>query len=87
MTATEHARQLTAIAAQAAADKFGKDIHSYPWYMNITPVLYYVLYTFLLRQFLIDLTHCRDKTETRKLVNIVYVTCSLLVYGGMLWRA
>ncbi|MCC7096543.1 MAG: hypothetical protein IT472_05145 [Thermomonas sp.] len=68
-------------------DKFGKDIHSYPWYMNITPVLYYVLYTFLLRQFLIDLTHCRDNTETRKLVNIVYVTCSLLVYGGMLWRA
>ena len=29
MTATEHARQLTAIAAQAAADKFGKDIVAY----------------------------------------------------------
>lgn len=68
-------------------DKFGKDIHSYPWYLNITPVLYYVLYTFLLRQFLIDLTRSRDKPAIRKWVNTVYVVASLLVYGRMLLLA
>ena len=32
--------------------RFGKSIDNYPWYVSITPFLYYVLYTFLLRQFL-----------------------------------
>ena len=66
--------------------KFGKNIEDYPWYVSITPFLYYVLYTFLLRQFLLDLTQSRDNMARRKLVNSAYVGLSLLVYGWMLWR-
>ncbi len=67
-------------------DKFGKHIEDYPWYVNVTPFLYYVLYTFLLRQFLIDLTGSRGNLARLKWVNALYVTGSLLVYGGMLVR-
>lgn len=66
--------------------RFDKHIDDYPWYQNITPFLYYVLYTFLLRQFLLDLTRSRDNPARRALVNSTYVGISLLVYGLMLWR-
>ena len=65
---------------------FGKNIDDYPWYVNVTPFLYYVLYTFLLRQFLIDVTGSRGNLARLKWVNAFYVTGSLLVYGGMLVR-
>lgn len=66
--------------------RFGKQIADYPWYLHVTPFLYYVLYTFLLRQFLLDVTRSRDKPARRALVNHAYVAVSLLVYLGMLWR-
>ena len=66
--------------------RFGKQIDDYPWYVHVTPFLYYVLYTFLLRQFLLDVTRSRDNPGRRAVVNNVYVVVSLLVYGGMLWR-
>ncbi|WP_297832947.1 hypothetical protein [Thermomonas sp.] len=67
--------------------RFGKNIDDYPWYVNVTPFLYYVLYTFLLRQFLIDVSGSRTNVARLKWVNALYVTGSLLVYGGMLARA
>ena len=66
--------------------RFGKRIDDYPWYVHVTPFVYYVLYTFLLRQFLLDLTRSRDNPGRRKLVDAVYVVGSLLVYGGFLLR-
>jgi len=66
--------------------RFGKRIDDYPWYVHVTPFLYYVLYTFLLRQFLIDLTRSRDNPARRTRVNNAYVAVSLLVYLGTLWR-
>ena len=65
---------------------FGKQIDDYPWYVHITPFTYYVLYTFLLRQLLIDVTGSRDRPSRRTLVNNAYVVMSLLVYGWMLHR-
>ena len=65
---------------------FGKKIDDYPWYVHITPFVYYVLYTFLLRQLLIDITGSRDRPSRRTLVNNAYVVMSLLVYGWMLHR-
>ena len=67
-------------------ERFGKDIGDYPWKVHVVPFLYYVLYTFLLRQFLLDLTRSRDNPGRRALVNNVYVVASLLVYGLMFWR-
>jgi hypothetical protein len=66
--------------------RFGRNIDTYPWQVHITPFLYYVLYTFLLRQFLLDVTRSRDKPQRRMWVNNGYVAVSLLVYGGMLLR-
>ncbi len=66
--------------------RFGKHIDDYPWYVHVTPFLYYVLYTFLLRQLLLDVTRSRDNPSRRALVNNAYVVVSLLVYGWMLQR-
>ncbi len=66
--------------------RFGKRIDDYPWYAHVTPFLYFVLYTFLMRQFLLDVTRSRDNPARRTLVNNAYVTLSLLAYGWILWR-
>lgn len=67
-------------------ERFGKRIDDYRWEVHVIPFLYYVLYTFLLRQFLLDVTRSRDKPLRRRWVNNAYVVVSLLVYGSMLWR-
>lgn len=66
--------------------RFGKRIDDYPWYVHITPFVYYVLYTFLLRQFLLDLTRSRDDPRRKRMVDAAYVSVSLLVYGTLLWK-
>lgn len=66
--------------------RFGKRIDDYPWYVNVVPFLYYVLYTFLLRQLLLDLTRSRDNPLRRRRVEAAYVVVSLAVYGLLLWR-
>jgi hypothetical protein len=45
-----------------------------------------VLYTFLLRQLLLDLTRSRNDPARRRLVDAVYVAGSVLVYAMVLWR-
>lgn len=67
-------------------DRFGKDIDAYPWYVHVVPFLYYVLYTFLLRQCLLDATGSRDNPRRRAWVERIYVAGSLLLYGWMLLR-
>ena len=67
--------------------KFGKDIDRYPWKVHVVPFLYYVLYTFLLRQFLLDLTGSRDNPGRKKVVDTAYVVASLVVYGAFLLRS
>ena len=66
--------------------RFDKRIDDYPWQVHVIPFLYYILYTFLLRQFLLDLTRSRDNPGRRKLVDAVYVVGSLVVYGSFLLR-
>jgi hypothetical protein len=66
--------------------RFGKRIDDYPWQVHVIPFLYYVLYTFLLRQLLLDLTRSRNDPARRRLVDAVYVAGSVLVYAMVLWR-
>ena len=66
--------------------RFGKHIDDYPWYVHVTPFVYYVLYTFLLRQLMLDVTGSRDNPSRRTWVNNAYVLISLLVYGWLLSR-
>jgi hypothetical protein len=65
---------------------FGKEIGDFPLAVHVTPFLYYILYTFLLRQMLLDLTRSRDKPGRKRAVEMLYVLGSLAVYGG-LWLA
>lgn len=67
-------------------ERFGKRVADYPWQVHVVPFLYYVLYTFLLRQFLIDITRSRDNPHRRSLVDALYVVVSLVTYGLLLWR-
>ncbi len=67
-------------------ERFGKRITDYPWQVHVVPFLYYVLYTFLLRQFLIDVTRSRDNPQRRAMVDAAYVVVSVVVYGVLLWR-
>lgn len=65
---------------------YGKDIGDYPWYRHITPFLYYVLYTFLLWQLVLDLTGSRDKPQRQRKVEMTYVVASVLAYGWLWWQ-
>jgi hypothetical protein len=38
----------------------GKNISDYPYYVHVIPFLYYVLYTFLIRQAVLDITQSRE---------------------------
>lgn len=59
----------------------GKHVRDFPFYVHIIPFLYYVLYTFLLRQAVLDIFNARvDEAKTNR-VNILYVIGSLIVYG------
>lgn len=62
---------------------FGKSIDDFPVAVHVTPFLYYILYTFLLRQMLLDLTRSRDRPARRRLVEMLYVVVSLVVYGTL----
>ena len=64
---------------------FDKQIGDYSWTVHVIPFLYFVLYTFLLRQFVMDLTNSRDKPARRAWVNRGYVVILTVVYGYMLW--
>lgn len=58
---------------------FGKELGEYPWYLHITPFLYYVLYTFLLRQMALDVFDAREDPARRAWAGRVYVLFSLAV--------
>ena len=62
---------------------FGKSLRSYPLYVHVIPFLYYVLYTFLLRQALLQWTGAREDEAKARIVNRGYVFGSLLVYSGL----
>ena len=60
---------------------FGKRVSDFPWYIHVIPFMYMVLYTFLIRQAVIDLTASRDNLQRRKLVESIYVIVSVVVYS------
>jgi len=63
---------------------FGKKASDYSAVVHAIPFFYYVLYTFLIHQMLIDLTRSREDPGRRRLIDALYIVVSLLVYG-YLW--
>jgi hypothetical protein len=59
---------------------FGKQIGDYPIHVHVIPFLYFVLYTFLLRQAVLDMTHSREKDRKKQRVEYGYVAVLVLVY-------
>ncbi|MFT3807115.1 hypothetical protein [Arenimonas sp.] len=62
---------------------FGKALSDFPPTVHVTPFLYYILYTFLLRQALLDATGSRENSHRRRKVEIAYVIGSVLLYGAL----
>lgn len=60
---------------------FGKHVSDFPFYVHVIPFLYYVLYTFLLRQLVLDIFNARADEDKEKRVNIYYIIGSLIIYG------
>lgn len=65
---------------------FGKDAADYSIAEHAIPFFYYVLYTFLLHQMILDLTSSRNNPLRKKVVNGLYVSGSMMAYGSI-WLA
>jgi len=65
---------------------FGKELSDFSPWVHVTPFLYYILYTFLLRQMLLDVTNSRDKPGRKRQVEWLYVLGSLAIYGALWLR-
>jgi hypothetical protein len=59
---------------------FGKRVEDYPWQVHVVPCIYFILYTFLIRHAVLDLTGVRHDEERRPRVEYAYVGVSLLFY-------
>jgi hypothetical protein len=59
---------------------FGKKIGDYPVYVHVIPFLYFVLYTFLLRHAILDITQSREDEQKKKSVEYAYIAISVAVY-------
>ncbi|WP_151670185.1 hypothetical protein [Nitrincola schmidtii] len=61
---------------------FGRDISDYPFQVHVIPFLYFVLYTFLLHQAVLDLTNSREDETKRRRVESSYIV--ILAAGYLL---
>jgi hypothetical protein len=60
---------------------FGKKASDFPPSVHLVPFLYYILYTFLLYQMVLEVSGSRENPELKKKVEWVYITASVLIYG------
>jgi hypothetical protein len=58
---------------------FGRKIGDYPVAVNVIPFLYYVLYTFLLRHAVLDITGSREDEDRKQKVEYSYIVLSVAV--------
>lgn len=63
---------------------FGKNASDYSAAVHFIPFFYYVLYTFLLHQMLLDAFRARSNERRRQWINGAYIAGSVIVYG-ILW--
>lgn len=59
---------------------FDREVSDFPWHVHVIPFLYFVLYTFLIRQMLLDLTKSRDNEKRKKFVERSYIAASVVIY-------
>jgi hypothetical protein len=59
---------------------FGRRIGDYPPYVHVIPFLYFVLYTFLLRHAVVDITRSREDAGRKKLIENCYIAIAVAVF-------
>lgn len=62
---------------------FGKKAGDFPVYVHVIPFLYYILYTFLLYQMVLDITSARDNPRRKKIVEAFYIVSSVIIYSAI----
>lgn len=60
---------------------FGRKIDDFPFYVHVIPTLYFILYTFLIRHAVMDLTQSREDPLRKKRVEYGYIAISVAVYA------
>jgi len=58
----------------------GKQLSDYSLLTHVFPFLYYILYTFLIRQMFIDIFKARENENRLAAVNNLYIIISVIVY-------
>jgi hypothetical protein len=64
---------------------FGKNIGDYPYYVHVIPFLYFVLYAFLLRHAVLDLTQAREDPARKQRMENVYIGLSVAFCAFSYW--
>ncbi|NOY69905.1 MAG: hypothetical protein GXP53_10555 [Deltaproteobacteria bacterium] len=59
---------------------FGRRADDYPIYVHVIPFLYFVLYTFLIRHAVLDITQSREDSNRKKRVEYGYIAISVAIY-------
>ncbi|NNC99296.1 MAG: hypothetical protein HKN85_03860 [Gammaproteobacteria bacterium] len=59
---------------------FGREVGDFPYYVHVIPFLYFVLYTFLVRQAVLDFTNSRDNETRKRVVEFAYIAISVAFY-------
>ena len=62
---------------------FGKTADEFPASVHVIPFLYYILYTFLLYQVVLQLSGVHKHPERKSRVEIIYVVASLAIYSAL----
>lgn len=57
-----------------------KELSDFPYYIHVIPFLYFILYTFLLRQAVIDITNSRENEDRKRIVEYAYIAISIVFY-------
>lgn len=65
---------------------FGRRAGDFSPAVHFIPFLYYVLYTFLLHQMVLDVYKARSDPRRRRLIDLLYIVISVVVYG-LIWLA
>jgi len=66
---------------------FGKQASDFSAITHAIPFFYYILYTFLIHQMVLDVTRSRDKPGRRQLMDALYIVLSLAIYTALWWKS
>ena len=62
---------------------FGKKAGDFSVFVHVIPFLYYILYTFLLYQMVLDVTGARNDPRRKKIAEAFYIVSSVVIYSAI----